>query len=80
MARQDPWKEQGSLTLSVHSGDSVLITIPDGDPVLIYLSRVDTENRISINIKAPMDYRIDRLPGGVKIVDRRSRRGGVSGA
>ena len=63
----------GSLTLSVHSGDSVIITIPGAEPVLLYLSRVDTENRISLNIRAPKEYRIDRLPGGVKIIDNRRR-------
>lgn len=66
-----PGNTTGSLTLALHSGDSVLISVPDREPILIYLARVETETRVSLNIRAPRDYRIDRIPGGAKVIDKR---------
>jgi hypothetical protein len=44
------------------------------EPVVIYLSKIETDNRVSLNFRAPRDYRIDRVPGGTVVIDHRKRR------
>ena len=73
-AKRTTGNTTGSLTLALHSGDSVSIAVPGSEPILVYLARVETDTRVSLNIRAPRDYRIDRIPGGAVVVDKRKRK------
>jgi hypothetical protein len=50
-----------------------VVDIPGREPFILYLARVDTETRISVNVRAPREYRIDRV-GSITINDKRTKR------
>jgi hypothetical protein len=65
-----PGNTSGSLTLSLLVNENVVIDIPGMEPVILFLARVDTENRVSVNIRAPREYNIRRV-GTLEVHDRR---------
>lgn len=72
MGKKQQGNTTGSLTLSLHVGENVVIDIPGREPIILYLARVDTENRVSVNFRAPREYNISRV-GHLAVHDRRKR-------
>lgn len=50
----------GSLTLTLREGESFSVQLPDGQQVAVYLSRVESGGRASVNVRAPRHLPIVR--------------------
>lgn len=49
----------GSLTLTLRAGDSLVVQVPGGQPIVVYCANAQP-NRCSLNVRAPRAYKIDR--------------------
>ena len=52
---------RGSLTLTMREGEEVCITTESGETVTFYIAKLSAQ-RVSVNIRAPREYPIDRVP------------------
>jgi hypothetical protein len=50
----------GSLTLTLREGESLSVELPDGQSVTVFLSRVESGGRASLNIRAPRQLPVVR--------------------
>jgi hypothetical protein len=54
-----PRNTTGSLTLTLRRGDELVVRIPDSEPIVVYCADAQP-GRVSLNIRAPRTYKIDR--------------------
>ena len=54
-----PQRRTGSLTLSLKRGDEIEIVTPEGVSIVVFCADA-TKNRVSLNVRAPRDYAINR--------------------